>query len=209
MREGSEQFTCPMHPEVVSDRPGVCPKCGMALVRKGSEQARDQGLGELVWKNYIPLVAIVGVLTVSTAALSLRDMNTGGFSVEKTISYFMIGFFLTFAAFKLMDVPGFAHGYATYDLLAMRIPQYGYLYPFIELFFGLAMILDPFSKPLLAAEFAVMFFSGTGVAIKLAKREKFACACLGTFLKVPLTYVTLLEDFGMAGLAAVMYFLSA
>src|SRR4051812_39012777 len=24
-------YTCPMHPEVVSDRPGPCPKCGMAL----------------------------------------------------------------------------------------------------------------------------------------------------------------------------------
>lgn len=25
-------YTCPMHPEVVSDQPGKCPKCGMALV---------------------------------------------------------------------------------------------------------------------------------------------------------------------------------
>lgn len=25
------EYTCPMHPEVVSDRPGNCPKCGMAL----------------------------------------------------------------------------------------------------------------------------------------------------------------------------------
>src|SRR4051812_7670542 len=24
-------YTCPMHPEVVSDEPGACPKCGMAL----------------------------------------------------------------------------------------------------------------------------------------------------------------------------------
>src|SRR5262245_10835023 len=24
-------YTCPMHPEVISDRPGTCPKCGMAL----------------------------------------------------------------------------------------------------------------------------------------------------------------------------------
>ncbi|MFV5699783.1 heavy metal-binding domain-containing protein [Flavobacterium sp. ZT3R17] len=27
-------YTCPMHPEVQSDVPGNCPKCGMALVKK-------------------------------------------------------------------------------------------------------------------------------------------------------------------------------
>lgn len=26
------QYTCPMHPEVVSDEPGKCPICGMDLV---------------------------------------------------------------------------------------------------------------------------------------------------------------------------------
>ena len=24
-------YTCPMHPEVIQDRPGNCPKCGMSL----------------------------------------------------------------------------------------------------------------------------------------------------------------------------------
>ena len=28
------QYTCPMHPEVVSDKAGKCPKCGMDLVEK-------------------------------------------------------------------------------------------------------------------------------------------------------------------------------
>ncbi len=25
-------YTCPMHPEVISDKPGLCPKCEMDLV---------------------------------------------------------------------------------------------------------------------------------------------------------------------------------
>ena len=28
------QYTCGMHPEVVTDKPGKCPKCGMDLVEK-------------------------------------------------------------------------------------------------------------------------------------------------------------------------------
>jgi Cu+-exporting ATPase len=27
----ASQYTCPMHPEIVRDKPGACPKCGMAL----------------------------------------------------------------------------------------------------------------------------------------------------------------------------------
>ena len=27
------KYTCPMHPEVMSDKPGKCPKCGMDLVK--------------------------------------------------------------------------------------------------------------------------------------------------------------------------------
>ncbi len=28
------QYTCSMHPEVVQDKPGACPKCGMKLAEK-------------------------------------------------------------------------------------------------------------------------------------------------------------------------------
>ena len=33
-KSGKAQYTCPMHPEVVENHPGDCPKCGMTLVAK-------------------------------------------------------------------------------------------------------------------------------------------------------------------------------
>ena len=32
--EAAVMYVCPMHPEVTSTRPGTCPKCTMALVKK-------------------------------------------------------------------------------------------------------------------------------------------------------------------------------
>ncbi|HCN84813.1 MAG TPA: hypothetical protein DIT07_14520 [Sphingobacteriaceae bacterium] len=33
------QYTCTMHPEVITDKPGKCPKCGMTLVKKVDKKA--------------------------------------------------------------------------------------------------------------------------------------------------------------------------
>ena len=30
--EQHTQYTCPMHPQIISDKPGTCPICGMNLV---------------------------------------------------------------------------------------------------------------------------------------------------------------------------------
>lgn len=33
--ESKDTYSCPMHPEVIADKPGSCPKCGMSLEKKG------------------------------------------------------------------------------------------------------------------------------------------------------------------------------
>jgi len=47
------RYTCPMHPEIVRDAPGSCPKCGMALVPvTGAGEADDselRGLNRRLW----------------------------------------------------------------------------------------------------------------------------------------------------------------
>ena len=35
------QYTCPMHPEVLFDKPGTCPKCGMELIKKTSGEKME------------------------------------------------------------------------------------------------------------------------------------------------------------------------
>src|SRR3989344_806542 len=31
-RKGEKIYTCPMHPEIRQDKPGMCPECGMSLI---------------------------------------------------------------------------------------------------------------------------------------------------------------------------------
>lgn len=195
-----------MHPEVRQEKPGRCPTCGMALVLETLANQRpkpeDTGLGPITWRSYLPLLVIVLLITAaSLVGPAQAYLHTGLFPLENFIVNFMAGFFLVFGGFKLMDLKGFADGYSTYDLLAQRFFAYGYIYPFIELKFGFLMLAGYHPDWLLWTEFGVMLFSGLGVGIKLARREPFLCACLGTFLKVPLTYVSLIENLGMAALA--------
>jgi len=33
-QETGSTYVCPMHPDVIHAKPGICPKCGMKLVKK-------------------------------------------------------------------------------------------------------------------------------------------------------------------------------
>ncbi len=208
-----------MHPEVQQDRPGKCPKCGgMELVpidkthgkpQESLKKSSDEKVGLVQYK---PLFIIVGLIALVSLVSAWNVHHDTWYTIRniegmKAMQNFMAGFFFVFAGFKLLDLKGFAEGYSQYDLLAKQWHGYGLLYPFIELILGIGYILIPTNFTLNAITALLMIFGGIGVSIKVAKREKFQCACLGTFIDVPLTYITIVEDFGMAVMAGIMLLL--
>ena len=38
------KYSCPMHPEVTSDKPGKCSKCGMDLVKSNKEKMKMESM---------------------------------------------------------------------------------------------------------------------------------------------------------------------
>lgn len=151
--------------------------------------------------TYWPLFVIVAYIAIVSLAGVRSAAEPPG---RAWMLNFMAGFFLVFSAFKFLDLKGFADAYASYDLLAMKWRGYGFVYPFLELALGLAYL---FRFELLAtniATIALMAFSSLGVVQALAQRQAIQCACLGTVLKLPMSTITLVEDVGMAAMAAAM-----
>ncbi|MDO3431725.1 heavy metal translocating P-type ATPase [Rhizobium sp. CBN3] len=65
-------YTCPMHPEVVSDRPGDCPKCGMALEPMGIPPADEGANPELV--DFVRRLWVSAILALPLLALGMGPM---------------------------------------------------------------------------------------------------------------------------------------
>jgi len=73
MRHNQQQFTCPMHPEVMEDKPGNCPKCGMNLVpvnAKAEEHSHHQHTETKEEKHFSHAQKVTPVIKMNAAALA-------------------------------------------------------------------------------------------------------------------------------------------
>ncbi len=64
------RYTCPMHPEIVSDKPGNCPKCGMSLVPvAGASEEDDTELRELTRRLWIGIALCIPLVILAMSPM--------------------------------------------------------------------------------------------------------------------------------------------
>jgi Cu+-exporting ATPase len=65
------RYTCPMHPEVVSDRPGSCPKCGMALepVTPDADEGESPEMADMSRRFWVGLVLSLPVFVIAMGGM--------------------------------------------------------------------------------------------------------------------------------------------
>jgi copper chaperone CopZ len=162
-----------------------------------SEQPTGKGSTEAVgnerswFETYKPVLLIFAyIFTVS----SLIEGVNGEFDVMRWMRHFMAGFFLTFSFFKMLNLEGFKNTYQMYDVIARRIPGWGYVYAFTELLLGIAFLVNFNMLITSSVTFVVMSVSIIGVLQTVLNKQAIQCACLGDVFNLPMSTVTIIED---------------
>lgn len=66
----AQQYTCPMHPQIIRDKPGPCPICGMDLVPLEPSESAEQA----VYKELVRKMKIAVLFAVPVFLISMSDM---------------------------------------------------------------------------------------------------------------------------------------
>ena len=76
-RVAGQTWVCPMHPEVVSDRPGACPKCGMALepATVTAEEGPNAELIDMSRRFWVGLALSLPVFLIAMGGMSLHSLG--------------------------------------------------------------------------------------------------------------------------------------
>ena len=155
------------------------------------------------FEAYEPILLIFFYITMVTVLVQISNQT---FDWMQAMRHFMVGFFLVFSFFKMLNLKGFAESYVMYDVLAKRIPAWAYIYAFVELGLGIAHLINfnPYLTNLVTM--IVMSISIIGVLQSVLNKKKIQCACLGAIFNLPMSTVTIIEDGLMIAMSGLMLF---
>ena len=185
--ENSASITMDKHIALADLQRALDPKYTISAIHHNEIQEQAKSWFE----TYKPIVLIFFYISLITVLIQFKNEKIN--SIE-AMQHFMAGFFLVFSFFKLLNLKGFAESYVMYDVLAKKIPLWGYLYAFIELALGIGYSIN--FNPLLinSVTLIVMSLSIIGVLQSVLNKKKIQCACLGVVFNLPMSTVTIIED---------------
>jgi copper chaperone CopZ len=143
------------------------------------------------FETYKPILLIFFYISLITILIQTTNHH---FNYMQAMQHFMAGFFLVFSFFKMLNLKGFAESYMMYDVLARKIPVWGYIYAFLEFCLGISYLLNFNPMFTNAVTFIVMSISIIGVLQSVFNKKKIQCACLGAVFNLPMSTVTIIED---------------
>ena len=154
--------------------------------------------------EYLKFTAVLLFVTIASYFVAQLD----GLSVSSYMQSFMGVFFLVFASFKVYNLKEFALGFQSYYGMQDKPLSWGYSYPFIQIIFGVLYLVgagESWWFNLIV--FAWSAYSTYIVWLTLRNKGDVHCVCLGNVIKLPLSRISFVEDFGMAIMAAAMIFI--
>jgi len=146
--------------------------------------------------TYTPVIAIFSVTFLLSLAFIFATSND--LISMQTAELFVALTMAVLAIQKLQDLFSFTNSFITYDLLAMKVIRYAYVYPFLEAFVGIGMIagLPAYSIAPISLFIGVVGAISVIKAVYIDKRE-LKCACVGGGSNVPLGFISLTENLFM------------
>lgn len=150
--------------------------------------------------SYTPVIALFAMTAAMALAVSHAALGTP-FTMQAALWFVGLSM-CVLALLKLQDIDRFATMFLNYDLLARRWVPYGRIYPFAEGLAGVLMV----AGVLKWVAVPVALFIGTVGAVSVVKavyvdRRDIRCACVGGSSKVPLGFVSLVENVMMVAMA--------
>jgi hypothetical protein len=144
---------------------------------------------------YRPLIVALGVALVAA-------ILGAGWAGQSFMGVLMGVFLIIVGTLKLLDIAGFANSFTRYDLVAMCLPVYGRVYPFLETGLGILFLTSLLPVLTHAVTLAIMMLGAAGAMRVVARKLVVSCACAGAGWAIPVGWVTVIEYSIMALMAA-------
>ncbi len=151
-------------------------------------------------KENAKLVGIFLFLIISATLMGAM----GSINAVEWLRWFMGGLLIIFGGLKLLGIEVFIKVFPLFDLLAKRVRPYKYIYPFVQVLFGIFFIVGAWPLFRNLATIVIGLSGLIGMINVVIQRGAVRLSYLGTILRLRFSTVILIENTLMVCLSVIM-----